>query len=275
MNLIKEQSCVTFNLINDYKLCKLSFMIKKIFENSLNKPNILINVNSNFLPLAFYLKEYANVKAVKNALQGIFSFITHYGKFDLGIFCEKQNDLFVVKFYSGSGYVLSPTVFSILENECSKDFTYILPKNKTLKVADFFNLKTNAFCSKWINKYCSFYKNILLIKQTDFKVISKNELEQKLLDLILNKNSKENCNLKLLPNNNEIVIYKNDKIVNFNSILKQNCKKIASYNEYQMFKCALETNQNVIECDNKIFVAKNTFTFENISFAIYILNNLL
>ena len=274
MKLIKEKSCAEFNIITNKKLYKLSLMIKAIFKNSLNKPNILINANSNFLPLACYIKEYANVKVVKNALHGIFSFITHFGCYDLGLFCEKQKGKAVVKFYSGSGYVLSPTVFSILENENKKNFTYKKYNKIKLNISnfDFQNKKFDLFCKKWIKDYCFFYKNKIVNKQ-DCLVELTNNFEQYLINNIYC--GKNTAMFKLIVRENSIKLYKNGEETCINNHLSKNCAKTLKFNEYLMFKNAIELNKDVVECNKNFFVIKDAFTFENISLVVYILNNLL
>lgn len=249
-------------------------MIKAIFKNSLNKPNILINANSNFLPLAYFIKEYANVKVVKNSLHGIFSFITHFGCYDLGLFCEKQNSKCVVKFYSGSGYVLCPTVFSILERENQKEFTY--KKYNKIKLYssnfDFKNEKLDLFCKRWINNYCLFYKN-KIINKPNCLVVLKNKNEQYLINKI--NAIKNTARFKLILSENNIKLYKNGEQISINKILNKNCAKALQFNEYLMFKNAIELNKDVVECNKNFFVTKDAFTFENISLVVYILNNLL
>lgn len=270
MKLFRENSSISINCVNKHNINKIAFIISKMFENSLNKPKILINIESNFLSLAQFLLNYANVKVVKNCLHGIFSFITHFEKFDLGIFCEKTKNGFSLKFYSGTGYILSPTMFSILEsnlNNKNNDFKLIIKKIKVHNFSD----KLDKFCCKCIKKYCAFYKRILKNK-INVKVVCKNKTEQLLINIILGLPQKS-AKFVFFINKDNIYCFKDNKKVDlvehFNVF-----DKIENINEYDMFRCALEQNKQGFVTKNNFFVAKNAFTFDNISRLVFCINNL-
>lgn len=275
MILCKENSSIIFdNNILDSDILFLAESIKKMFSLYIKKPRILLNITPKFDNLVSLLKQYANVKIVKNSCIGIFTYITHYGEYDLGIYCRDKTDEHIVKFYSGSGYPLSLHEFSFFENEITNQSLKI--KNKTYSSSDFnslFNNKKDKYIIKWANKYTKHLKSQLTNKFQNIKVVTNNKIENYFLSKIFNKeNALYNCYC-----GNAIHIYKNNKILNIKNFIKYNSMSginlIKNENEY--IKYLLENKKDYLWIDDNCYIIKNAFDFENISKIIYIVNNIL
>lgn len=268
MILKKEYSAVQVDYNNLEDFDKLSFAIKQLLKNSIKKPKILINVNSKFLSLALKLKKFANVKVCENCCIGIFSYITHFGEYNLGVFCSDDG---FVKFVSGSGYVLSPQQFSVIENA-----TLMKQENekiKTLpcriKISNFLELEqgnADSFCQKWSKNYVKHFKKCY--NNINIKIVFENSLLNYLFKGVFLNGKKDR--ITIYSSSKCLYVYKNDVLQNITNIILSPSVKI--FNEYQMFKNCIENKIKSVFYNNKIYVADNTFVFEPFSQALFVAN---
>ena len=270
MILCKENSTIIFDSkIKNEDINFLASAIKKMFSLYIKKPRILLNITPKFNTLVSILKRNANVKIVTNSCIGIFTYITHFGEYDLGIYESEDNGVVKLKFFSGSGYPLSIHEFSYFENRYNEKFKNV--KTKEIHNSDFNNLFLNIkdrFVSKWSKSYINYLKKQIKNK-LNIKVVSQNKLENYFLSKVYNsENPKYN-----LYCGKRIYTYHNNKILDLKKVLKQT-EKIASITENNFIKFLLENRKEYAWHNDKLYVIKNAFDFENISKVIYISNHL-
>lgn len=270
MILCKENSKIVFeNEVNYEDISFLVFAIKKMFSLYIKKPRILLNITPKFNALVSILKKNANVKIITNSCIGIFTYMTHYGEYDLGIFENENNGKIELKFFSGSGYPLSVHEFSYFENNYSENLKNI--KIKEYRVSDFNNLflgNKDKFISKWSNSYIKYLKKQIK-NNLNIKVISNNKLENYFFSKVY---ASENPKYNVYCGENTYT-YKNNKIVDLKKIFLQT-EKIECNNKNHFIKFLLENKKDFVWLNNKLYVIKNAFDFENISKVIYISNHL-
>ncbi len=270
MILCKENSTIIFDSeIKNEDINFLASAIKKMFSLYIKKPRILLNITPKFNTLVSILKTNANVKIVTNSCIGIFTYITHFGEYDLGIYESENNGVVKLKFFSGSGYPLSIHEFSYFENKYNENFKNI--KIRDNRVSDFNNLFLNIkdrFISKWSNKYINYLKQQVKTN-LDIKAISNNKLENYFFSKVY---ACENPKYNVYCGEN-IYTYQNNKILDLKTLFLEN-EKIECNTENHFIKFLLENKKDYAWLNDKLYVIKNAFDFENISKVIYISNHL-
>lgn len=287
MILDRNNSCIIIEKITKKQLFRIAYAVKQLFQKFLYKPKIIFNTCSNFLALAQILNLNAKVKVVKDFSLGIFSYITHFNEFDLGIYCYESNDKKIIKFYSGSGYVLSDTMFSILEKyiigNFKKDYEtdYQLTQKKLLnfkkiiKIIDFNELIKNENSSQfktYVKPYINFYKSILGNNCKIRRVCGQfTSGENYLFSKIFRIN--EIADISVFASKKHTYFYNNDEFLEISSlVLKKDTLELNQFNEYKMFKECYEKQKKVVKFNNQWLVTDNCFTFDVISHIIYFSN---
>ena len=300
--LCKQNSSITFDEVNDKYEMFLALSIKNMFSLFIKKPKILLNISPNINLLVPFLKTYANVKVLKNSCIGIFSYMVHYGEYDLGLYFYESEGSIKLNIYSGSGYPLSKHEFCFFENEyqnllnCKNLSNYtnnnIVSKlknhsnrvNKQTKIYDFEKLlygEGDRFIKKWGNKYIKFLKSVLLKTKSKISVVVGNKIENYFLKQLFNN---KNIEYNLYCGKN-IYMYKNEKLLNLENLINYKCiNSLCIENEEfihnnqlsknDLIKHLLENEKDCMINNNQLYVIKNAFDFENISKVIFLINHL-
>ena len=300
MILCKQNSSITFDEVNDKYEMFLALSIKNMFSLFIKKPKILLNISPNINLLVPFLKTYANVKVVKNSCIGIFSYMVHYGEYDLGLYFYESEGSIKLNIYSGSGYPLSKHEFCFFENEYQKlidceDSSYYnnnikkfrnienKVKNK-ITIYDFEKLlygEGDRFLKSWKNKYIKFLKSVLITTKINLSVVVGNKIENYFLKQLFNN---KNIEYNLYCGKN-IYMYKNEKLLDLKNFINYKCiNSLCIENEEfihnnqlsknDLIKHLLEDEKDCYIKSNQLFVIKNAFDFENISKVIFLINHL-
>lgn len=284
MILKQECSSIVIKNVCDYKLYLISTAVLSIFKNSINKPKILLGTCSTLNSLAPFLKLSADVEVVTNFPQGIFSYITHNNFYDLGMYCYKQKDGYKIKFYSGSGYVLSPQVFSIIANGIynnkidEKEYNRIIENGfENINVVDFSAITNKKYKNKFqklVTSYINYYKKLISNSNLKVNIVSCCKELNFLLCKIFGDRIDKNSQITIYCSKKDIYFYNGDKFIDYKKLINKNEIIVQkAFNEYEMFKKCMENKRKYAK-SNKIYVCANTYTFENISKAINVYNKI-